>query len=60
VVVKAMVDIARGLGLKTIAEFVENEEIVAMLRSLGVDYAQGYHYGRPEPMPQPAAQLAAQ
>ncbi|RKQ87111.1 PAS domain S-box-containing protein/diguanylate cyclase (GGDEF)-like protein [Solirubrobacter pauli] len=55
VVVKAMVDIARGLGLKTIAEFVEDAETVARLREHGVDHAQGYHYGRPEPMPRAAA-----
>jgi EAL domain-containing protein (putative c-di-GMP-specific phosphodiesterase class I) len=49
-VVKAMVDIARGMGMKTIAEFVEDAETVAMLRRLGVDYSQGYHHGRPEPV----------
>jgi len=47
VVVKAMVDIARGLGMKTIAEFVEDAETVTLLRELGVDYSQGYHHGRP-------------
>lgn len=45
--VKAMVEVARGLGKKTIAEFVENEETVRLLRELGVDYAQGYHIGKP-------------
>ncbi|MDA0183695.1 EAL domain-containing protein [Solirubrobacter phytolaccae] len=55
VVVKAMVDIAQGLGLKTIAEFVEDAETSTRLRELGVDHAQGYHYGRPEPMPRAAA-----
>ncbi len=49
-VVKAMVDIARGMGMKTIAEFVEDAETVEMLRRLGVDYSQGYHHGRPEPV----------
>jgi diguanylate cyclase (GGDEF)-like protein/PAS domain S-box-containing protein len=46
-IVKAMVDIAQGMGLKTIAEFVENAETAALLRRLGVDYSQGYHHGRP-------------
>lgn len=49
-VVKAVVDIARGLGSDTIAEFVQNDETLAMLRELGVGYAQGYHTGRPGPL----------
>jgi EAL domain-containing protein (putative c-di-GMP-specific phosphodiesterase class I) len=36
-------------GRKTIAEFVENAEILAALKTIGVDYAQGYFLGRPEP-----------
>lgn len=36
-------------GRKTIAEFVENAEILAALRTIGVDYVQGYFLGRPEP-----------
>jgi len=46
-VVKAIVEIARGLGKRTIAEFVEDEETKKMLREYGVDMAQGYHLGRP-------------
>lgn len=46
--VKALVDVAKGLGRKTIAEFVENRDILELLRSYGVDYAQGYYIGRPE------------
>ena len=49
-VVKAVVEIARGLGTRTIAEFVGNEETVELLRELGVDYGQGYHLGRPGPL----------
>jgi len=49
-VVKAMVDIARGMGMKTIAEFVEDAATVTLLRELGVDYSQGYHHGRPVPV----------
>jgi diguanylate cyclase (GGDEF)-like protein/PAS domain S-box-containing protein len=45
--VKAIVDIARGLGKKTIAEFVEEPETVRLLRELGVDMAQGFHLGKP-------------
>ena len=48
-VVKAMVEIAQGLGLRTIAEFVENEGTLELLTALGVDYAQGDHVGVPAP-----------
>jgi diguanylate cyclase (GGDEF)-like protein/PAS domain S-box-containing protein len=47
--VKALSDIARGMGIKTVAEFVENEETMEMLKKFGVDYAQGYHIGKPAP-----------
>ncbi len=46
-VVKAIVEIARGLGKRTIAEFVEDEDTTQLLRDYGVDMAQGYHLGRP-------------
>ncbi len=45
--VRAIVQIARGLGKETIAEFVQDDETIAMLRSYGVDMAQGFHLGRP-------------
>jgi diguanylate cyclase (GGDEF)-like protein/PAS domain S-box-containing protein len=45
--VQAMVQVAKGLGKQTIAEFVENEETLKLLREYDVDYAQGYHIGRP-------------
>jgi diguanylate cyclase (GGDEF)-like protein len=48
--VRAMVQVAQGLGMKTIAEFVENAETVEFLRAYGVDFAQGYHVGRPQPI----------
>ena len=40
--VRSINDIAHVMGIKTIAEFVEDEQIAAQIRSLGVDYAQGY------------------
>jgi EAL domain-containing protein (putative c-di-GMP-specific phosphodiesterase class I) len=46
------VDIAQGLGKETVAEFASDEELVQFLRSQGVDYAQGYHVGRPLPLAQ--------
>lgn len=47
--VKSMVDVAQGMGIKTVAEFVENEPTIKILRELGVDYAQGYFIGKPAP-----------
>ncbi len=48
--VKAIVELAKGLGMDTVAEYVETQEIAAAVRKLGVDYAQGYAYGKPEPL----------
>lgn len=47
VFVKAMVDVARGLHKKTIAEFVESAETLAMLQDFGVDMVQGYYLDMP-------------
>ena len=54
--VKAITEVARGMGIKTIGEFVETEEILVFLKKFGVDYAQGYLIGRPAPglLPQDA------
>ncbi len=52
--VRALVQIARGLGKRTIAEFVQDEATLELLRELGVDYAQGYHVARPRPLHIPA------
>ncbi|HEY6779686.1 MAG TPA: EAL domain-containing protein [Thermoleophilaceae bacterium] len=49
-VVKAVVDIARGLGRRTIAEFVEDAQTLELLRQMGVDYAQGYYLAKPGPL----------
>jgi len=46
--VKALVDVARGMGMRTIAEFVENEQVFERVRNLGVDYVQGYYLGKPQ------------
>jgi diguanylate cyclase (GGDEF)-like protein len=45
--VQAIVHVARGLGKATIAEYVEDEATIGMLRDYGVDMAQGFHLGRP-------------
>jgi PAS domain S-box-containing protein len=48
--VKAIVNIAEGLGQQTIAEGVEDGETLELLRDYGVDFAQGFHVGRPQPL----------
>jgi diguanylate cyclase (GGDEF)-like protein/PAS domain S-box-containing protein len=52
ILVSSVVELARGLGKQTIAEYVGDDETVALLRSLGVDYAQGFHTGAPAPVAQ--------
>lgn len=49
-IVSACNAIAHSAGLKTVAEFVENDDIAARLRELGVDYAQGYGIEKPRPL----------
>jgi diguanylate cyclase (GGDEF)-like protein/PAS domain S-box-containing protein len=51
-VVGAIAGIARGMGKETIAAFVTDDETVRLLEKAGVDYAQGYHMGRPRPLRQ--------
>ncbi len=46
--VKTLMDFAQGFGLKTVAEFVENGEVAKTLMDMGVDYLQGYYFGKPE------------
>ncbi len=48
--VESIVHFAKKLGIETIAEYVENEEIADMCRELGIDYLQGYYIGKPEPV----------
>jgi EAL domain-containing protein (putative c-di-GMP-specific phosphodiesterase class I) len=50
-VVKSIVKLARDYGQQTVAEGVEDEQTLRLLREFGVDYAQGYHIGRPAPLP---------
>jgi diguanylate cyclase (GGDEF)-like protein/PAS domain S-box-containing protein len=49
-VVEAIQSIARVMGIKTVAESVESEDILAALLLVGVDFAQGFHLGRPLPL----------
>ncbi len=50
-VVRHLVELCNALGIATIGEMVETEPVAEALRELGVNYAQGYLYGRPEKEP---------
>lgn len=47
VIVRSTIDLAHNMGLRVVAEGVEDETTLALLRSLGCDLAQGYHMSRP-------------
>ncbi|MBX6768126.1 MAG: bifunctional diguanylate cyclase/phosphodiesterase, partial [Actinomadura rubrobrunea] len=47
VIVRSIVDLARTLGLRSVAEGVEDPQTAGMLREMGCDAAQGWHFGRP-------------
>jgi EAL domain-containing protein (putative c-di-GMP-specific phosphodiesterase class I) len=44
-----MIEIAKKLNKKTVAEFVENKKVLDLLIEYGADYAQGYFIGKPSP-----------
>jgi EAL domain-containing protein (putative c-di-GMP-specific phosphodiesterase class I) len=49
VIVRSTIELGHNLGLRVVAEGVEDEESLAELRRLGCDEAQGYHLSRPVP-----------
>lgn len=46
--INTIVDLARSFGMKTVAEWVADEKTAALLADAGVDYLQGFHFGKPE------------
>lgn len=48
--VRSINEVGQVMGMQTIAEFVENDEIKGMLREIGVNYGQGYGIGKPVPL----------
>jgi EAL domain-containing protein (putative c-di-GMP-specific phosphodiesterase class I) len=58
--VGSLVALAEQFGLDTVAEYVENDKIAAVLQSLGVGHAQGFAFGRPEDMEQVLSKLRAE
>jgi diguanylate cyclase (GGDEF)-like protein/PAS domain S-box-containing protein len=49
-IVESISRLGHSLGIKTVAEFVEDEDILSYVKNIGIDYAQGYGVGRPEPL----------
>ncbi|HET9461360.1 MAG TPA: GGDEF domain-containing phosphodiesterase, partial [Gaiellaceae bacterium] len=49
-IAKATIQLVHSLGLQVVAEGVEDPEVHSELRGLGCDYAQGYYYGKPQPL----------
>ena len=47
---RAIVEMCKGLNIRTVAEYVENEGLLDLITREGVDFAQGYHVGRPQPL----------
>lgn len=58
-ILRGIQDIARELGLTTLAEGVEKSDTAQMLREVGIDWVQGYYFGRPALEPDPPAASAA-
>lgn len=48
--VRCFVDVARVLGLRTVAEHIEDADTLAKVQAMGVHFGQGYHFHRPEPL----------
>jgi EAL domain-containing protein (putative c-di-GMP-specific phosphodiesterase class I) len=47
-IVRTIANFARNLGIRTIAEYVHNEAVYLKVRELGIDFSQGYYFGKPE------------
>ncbi|MFQ6372469.1 putative bifunctional diguanylate cyclase/phosphodiesterase [Shewanella sp. YIC-542] len=51
-IVKSIHDVCRTMGIETVAEFIESQDIIDKLNEIGIHYAQGYAIGRPMPLAQ--------
>ena len=49
-IVESINEVAHRLGIQTVAEYVEDEALIPLLRETGVDFVQGYAIGLPEPL----------
>ena len=50
VMVNNINELAKNVNMKTIAEFVETKDIVDVIQKIGINYAQGFHFHKPEPL----------
>lgn len=57
--VEAIAKVARIMGIRTVAEYVEDQATVDALQALGVDYGQGHHFAAPQPLAMLCAELTA-
>ena len=48
--VESIHNISKMMGIRTTAEYVENEEILNCIKEIGIDYAQGFHISKPAPI----------
>lgn len=48
-IVNSIATFTAQVGIKTVAEYVEDEEILNVIELMGLDFAQGYHIGKPAP-----------
>jgi EAL domain-containing protein (putative c-di-GMP-specific phosphodiesterase class I) len=55
--INSITEIAHFMDKRVIAEFVSDEDICEVLRSIGVDYGQGYHFGKPRPLKELLAEI---
>jgi diguanylate cyclase (GGDEF)-like protein len=55
--VQAIAQLARGMSIATVAEYVETEELRHRVAALGVDYGQGFAFGRPKPLQEVLSEL---
>ena len=58
-IVKSIIHVAQNFEMTTVAEGVEDEETLSLLVEMGVDLVQGYHLGRPQPLPEEQSMAAA-
>jgi EAL domain-containing protein (putative c-di-GMP-specific phosphodiesterase class I) len=56
--VTALAQLARSMGITTVAEFVETDDLRIRMTNLGVDYGQGFAIGKPQPLEEVLQELS--
>ena len=57
IVVSSIHQTAKALSIKTVAEYVSNDNIFNTVKSIGIDFAQGYQVGKPKPLSEVVATI---